>query len=40
MDFVFVPYEFLLLQVPCGMPLSRQIGSDEQQKFSDLDQIL
>jgi hypothetical protein len=37
--FAFVPYDFLFFQGPYGMPLSRQMGSDEQQKFSDLDLI-
>lgn len=36
---LFVPYDFLFLHGPYGMPVFRQMGIDEQQKFSDLDLI-
>jgi hypothetical protein len=37
--FVFVTYDFLFLHGPLWDAPSRQMGIDEQQKFSDLELI-
>jgi len=37
--FLSVPYDFLFLHGTYGMPVFRQMGINEQQKFSDLDLI-